>query len=158
MKFFVFTLLLFTSITFANEKASDFTLPNLKGENYQLSDNFTKGPILMNFWATWCLPCKAEMNAYKKIYKKYSNKGLQIVSISIDDPRTVSKVKNAVRTNRYPFTILLDTNSEVFQLYQGTNPPLSLIINKDGQIIYSHTGYRKGDEKKIEKIIADLLK
>jgi cytochrome c biogenesis protein CcmG, thiol:disulfide interchange protein DsbE len=151
-------MLLLSSITFANEKASDFTLPDLKSKNFQLSDHFGQGPILINFWATWCLPCKAEMNAYKKIYKKFNNKGLQIVSISIDDPRTVSKVKSAVRTNRYPFKILLDTNSEVFQLYQGTNPPLSLIINKDGQIIYSHTGYRKGDEKKVEKIISGLLK
>jgi cytochrome c biogenesis protein CcmG, thiol:disulfide interchange protein DsbE len=158
MKKLIFVLLVLISASFAEEPAKDFTLPNIKGENYTLSKNLNKGPILINFWATWCLPCKAEMNAYKKIYKKYKDKGLQVVSISVDDPRTVSKVKSAVRTNRYPFTILLDTNSEVFQLYQGTNPPLALIFDKDGKNVYSHTGYRKGDEKKVEEIIANLLK
>jgi len=138
--------------------APDFTLPDIAGNNYQLAKNFGKGPILINFWATWCLPCRSEMKALKKIYKKYKDDGLQILSISVDDPRTVSKVKGAVRTNRYPFTVLLDTNSEVFQLYQGTNPPLSILIDKNGEIVYTHTGYRKGDEINLQKKIAKLLK
>lgn len=148
-----------TAFAFAGQKtAPDFTLPNINGNNYQLSQNFGKGPILINFWATWCLPCRSEMKALKKIYKKYKDDGLQVLSISVDDPRTVSKVKGTVKANRYPFTILLDTNSEVFQLYQGTNPPLSILIDKNGEIVYSHAGYRKGDEKKLEKKIARLLK
>ncbi|NOY58514.1 MAG: TlpA family protein disulfide reductase [Calditrichaeota bacterium] len=148
-----------TNFAFAGQTtAPDFTLPDIGGNNYQLSKNFGKGPILINFWATWCLPCRSEMKALKKIYKKYKDDGLQVLSVSVDDPRTVSKVKGTVKTYRYPFTILLDTNSEVFQLYQGTNPPLSVLINKNGEIVYTHTGYRKGDEINLQKKIVKLLK
>ena len=153
----LFLLFLSTAAFAGKNAAPEFTLPDMNGNNYTLSQHFGKGPILINFWATWCLPCRTEMKALKKIYKKYSDNGLQILSISIDDPRTVSKVKGTVKTNRYPFIILLDTNSEVFQLYQGTNPPLSILIDKNGEIVYSHAGYRKGDEKKLEQEIAQLL-
>lgn len=156
---FLWILLVLSTNAFAGKNtAPEFTLPDVNGNNFTLSQNFGKGPIVINFWATWCLPCRTEMKALKKIYKKYNKKGVQILSISVDDPRTVSKVKGTVKANRYPFTILLDTNSEVFQLYQGTNPPLSILIDKNGEIVYSHTGYRKGDEKKLEKKIVQLLK
>jgi cytochrome c biogenesis protein CcmG/thiol:disulfide interchange protein DsbE len=138
--------------------AADFTLPDLDGDDYRLAQNIGQGPVLINFWATWCIPCRAEMKQLKKLYKKYREKGLQIVSISIDDPKTVSRVKGTVKSNRYPFTVLLDTNGEVFKLYQGLNPPLSILIDKKGQIVSSFTGYRKGDEVKLEKEILSLLR
>jgi peroxiredoxin len=138
--------------------AADFTLPDLDGNDYRLTQHIGQGPVLINFWATWCIPCRAEMKQLKKLYKKYRGKGLQIVSISIDDPKTVSRVKGTVKSNRYPFTVLLDTNGEVFKLYQGLNPPLSVLIDRKGQVVSSFTGYRKGDEAKLEKEILSLLK
>lgn len=150
------TLFCFSGV--AQEKsADDFSLPDLAGNNFRLSENIGDGPVLINFWATWCIPCKAEMKKLKLIYKKYKDQGLKILSITIDDPKTVSRVKGFVKKNRYPFTILLDTNSEVFQLYQGTYPPLSILIDNNGKIVYRHVGYRKGDEKKLEKYILSLL-
>lgn len=159
MKTLVLFVILIVGLTAtAQEKtAPDFTLPTLEGNNYQLSKNFGKGPILINFWATWCIPCREEMKKLKEIYQTYEKDGLQILSISIDDPKTVSKVKSFINTNRYPFTVLLDTNNEVFQLYKGTNPPLSLLLDRNGKIVYEHTGYRKGDEKKLEEKIAALI-
>lgn len=138
--------------------AADFILPDLDGNDYRLTQNIGQGPVLINFWATWCIPCRAEMKQLKKLYKKYREKGLQIVSISIDDPKTVSRVKGMVKSNRYPFTVLLDTNGEVFKLYQGLNPPLSVLIDRKGQIASSFTGYRKGDEVKLETEILSLLR
>jgi peroxiredoxin len=159
MKKFIFLLLIFLTFWgFAQDKmAPDFNLPDMNGKNYQLSENLGKGPVLINFWATWCIPCREEMKKLKKIYQSYEDNGLQILSISIDDPKTVSKVKSFIKTNRYPFTVLLDTNSEVFQIYKGTNPPLSVLLDKEGKIVYDHTGYRKGDEKKLEEEIVALL-
>lgn len=139
------------------DTAPDFVLPDLNGENYKLSENFGKGPILINFWATWCVPCREEMKKLKKIYKKYKDDGFVILSISLDDPKTVGKVRSFVNTNRYPFKFLLDTNNKVFKLYQGTHPPLTILLDKDGQIVYTHTGYRRGDEKKLDKRIAKLI-
>jgi cytochrome c biogenesis protein CcmG/thiol:disulfide interchange protein DsbE len=149
--------LLASSVLGQNKKATDFTLPDMDGKNFRLSENLGKGPVLINFWATWCGPCKAEMKKLKKIFKKYKEDGLQILSISIDDPKTVNRVKGDVKINRYPFKILLDTNSEVFHLYGGVNPPHSILINNEGQIVYTHTGYRKGDEIELEKKIAALI-
>ncbi|MCK6622320.1 MAG: TlpA family protein disulfide reductase [Calditrichaceae bacterium] len=157
-KLVLLAMLIFGLTAGAQEKtAPDFTLPTLEGKNYQLSKNLGKGPILINFWATWCIPCREEMKKLKEIYQTYEKDGLQILSISIDDPKTVSKVKSFINTNRYPFTVLLDTNNEVFQLYKGTNPPLSLLLDRSGKIVYEHTGYRKGDEKKLEEKIAALI-
>ena len=151
-------LLLFVASGFAQqEKAPDFVLPDIEGNNYQLWENLGKGPIVINFWATWCIPCREEMKKLKKIYKKYKDDGLVILSISIDDPKTVGKVKGFVNTYKYPFTFLLDTNNEVIQLYQGTNPPYTVLLDKDGTIVYTHTGYRKGDEKKLAEQIEYLL-
>lgn len=142
----------------AQEKAApDFTLPDLDGQNYSLADNIGTGPILINFWATWCIPCHAEMKALKPIYQKYAEQGLTILSISVDDTKTVNKVRGQVRSKRYPYTVLLDTNSEVFQLYQGTNPPHSVLIDYEGNIVYTSVGYRKGAEKKLEAEIARLI-
>ncbi|RMI19504.1 MAG: TlpA family protein disulfide reductase [Calditrichaeota bacterium] len=147
-----------TGMLLAQEKdAPDFSLPMLDGKTYRLSEHIGEGVILINFWATWCIPCHSEMKALRKIYQKYHDQGLEILSISIDDPKTVSKVKGFVRSKKYPFTILLDTNNEVFQLYRGSNPPLSVLINQQGKIVYTHTGYRKGDEKALEEHIQKLL-
>ncbi len=96
------------------------------------------------------------MKALKKIHKKYQRENLQIFAISIDGPKTVSRVKGFVKMHRYPFTVLLDTNSEVFRLFGGTHPPLTIVIDKEGNIRYSHTGYRKGDEKLLEKELVKL--
>lgn len=156
----IFLILSFLSMNVFSqtEKAPDFVLPDLKGAPYKLSENLGKGPVLINFWATWCFPCMEEMKKLKKIFKQYEEDGLTILSISIDDPKTVGKVKSVVNTNRFPFKILLDTNSKVFKLYQGTAPPFSLLLDKRGHVVYSHVGYRKGDEKKLEQEIIKLIK
>lgn len=155
---FVFLLnsFLFSQVT-TEKKVADFTLPDLKGKNFQLKENLGEGVTLINFWATWCMPCRAEMKKLKNIYKKYNDKGLEIICISVDDPKTVSKVKSFIKTNRYIFKVLLDTNNEVMRLYQVTNPPYTLLLDKDGNIIYTHSGYRKGDEKLLAKKIENLL-
>ena len=138
-------------------RAPDFVLPDLKGKNFKLYENLEKGPVVINFWATWCAPCIEEMKKVKKLHKEYSQKGVQFLAISVDDPKTVGRVKSFVKSHRYPFKILLDTNSEVLKLLQGTVPPYTVVLNKKGEIVYTHVGYRKGDEKKLKEQIKMLL-
>jgi len=161
---FLIAVILMISITTPNvaqiskdKQAPDFVLQDLDGNNYKLSDNFGKGPILINFWATWCLPCQEEMKKLKKIYKKYHEQGLEILAISVDDTKTVSSVPGFINSRRYPFTVLLDTNNEVMQLFQANNPPYTALLNAQGKMVYTHSGYRKGDETKIEQKILKLL-
>jgi peroxiredoxin len=151
------TLCLSVFVLAQTGQAPDFVLPDLNGKNYKLSEKLGKGPVLINFWATWCVPCQEEMKKLKEIYKQYEKDGLAILSISLDDPKTLGKVKSFVNTNRHPFKFLLDADTKVFKLYQGANMPFTILLDKQGQIVYTHTGYRKGDEKKLETKIAQLI-
>lgn len=139
------------------KSAPDFTIPDMNGENFQLSKQIGDKILLVNFWATWCMPCREEMKKLQKILDKYQEKGLEIICISVDDPKTVSKVKSFIKSNRYSFNVLLDTNNNVMRLYQVTNPPYTFLINKKGEIVYTHSGYRKGDENILEQKIVENL-
>lgn len=164
-KLFYLLMLCLSGALFAQEAlndavgvaAPDFVLRDLEGNNYKLSENLNRGPILINFWATWCIPCREEMKKLKEIHERYEEAGLQTLAISIDDPKSVSNVKSFIKSRRYPFTVLLDTNSEVMQLFQAKNPPYTVLLNPEGIIFYSHSGYRKGDEKIVEEKIALLV-
>ncbi|MCK4893200.1 MAG: TlpA family protein disulfide reductase [Calditrichia bacterium] len=138
-------------------KAPDFVLKDLEGKNYRLSENIGEGPIVISFWATWCVPCIEELKQMKRIYKKYSDMGVQFLAISIDDPKTVGRVNSFVKSHKYPYTVLLDTNNEIITLYQSKIPPYTVIIDNDGNVIYTHVGYRMGDEKMVDRELEKLF-
>jgi peroxiredoxin len=138
-------------------KAPDFVLKDLKGKNYRLSEHIGEGPIVINFWATWCVPCIEELKQMKRIYKKYSGKGVQFLAISIDDPKTVGRVNSFAKSHKYPFIVLLDTNNEIITLYQSKVPPYTVIIDNEGNVVYTHVGYRMGDEKRVERELEKLF-
>lgn len=135
-------------------KGPDFTLEDLDGDFVELNQEVGDGPILLSFWATWCKPCLEELNEYKKIYKDYKDKGFKMFAISTDDESTVAKVKPLVKSKGYNFPVLLDTNSDAVRLYYAQSVPYSVILDKNGMIIYSHLGYMKGDEVKVKEIIS----
>lgn len=137
--------------------APDFKLENVDGKYVSLKDELGDGPVLISFWATWCKPCIEEMTKYKDLYEEFKDKGLKIFAISTDDERTVAKVKPFVKSKKYPFTILLDTNSDVARKYYAQNIPYSVLIDKNGKIIYTHLGYMKGDELKMQNKIEELV-
>lgn len=159
-------ILLFISIgvfNFAQEaeisgkQAPNFKLVNLDGKYIELSKEIGNGPILLSFWATWCKPCLEEMVEYNKIYEQYKDKGLKLLAISTDTEKSVAKVKPYVKSKEYVFQVLFDTNGDVARKYYAQQMPYTVIINKEGNIIYSHLGYMKGDEKKAETVISELL-
>jgi peroxiredoxin len=136
----------------------DFTLKTVQGTPYTLSGNLGQGPIVINFWATWCTPCAAEMKKLDELYQSYKARGLQVVSISIDDSRTQGKVANYVRSHKLPFTVLLDPNREVMtDRLQLQAVPHVLLLDKEGKIAYQHSGYRNGDELELKKRIEQLV-
>lgn len=139
------------------QKAPDFVLPDLQGKDVRLSDWIGKKIIILNFWATWCTPCLEELKAMIPIYEKYQKRGLEMLCISVDDNKTVGRVPAFVNTRRYPYMILLDTNNEVMRLLDVTVPPFTAILDRNGCMIYRHTGYRKGDEKTLASYLEKLL-
>jgi peroxiredoxin len=138
-------------------EAPDFTLENLDGDWVSLQDLVGDGPVLISFWATWCRPCLEELRELQQLYEEYEPRGLTMLGISTDSERSIAKVKPLVRSKGYTFRVLLDTNSDVARLYYAQNIPYTLIIDTTGTIVYTHMGYRAGDELEVQKVIDKLL-
>lgn len=158
----LFFVLLTISVTTAQEesettKAPNFMLEDLNGEYVELNELLGEGPILISFWATWCKPCVEELAQYKKIYNEFKDDGLIMLGISTDNEKSVAKVKPYIKSKGYDFTILLDTNSEVARKFYARAVPYTVVLDKEGNIVYQHLGYKKGDEIKVKNLIKSLL-
>jgi peroxiredoxin len=139
-------------------KAADFQATDLDGDKVALADLLGKGPILVDFWATWCKPCLKEMPYIQRLHEEYGERGLQVLAVTIDAPRSQSRVKPLVRGKKFTFRVLLDPGQNVFRKLQGKGQiPYVVVLDPDGQIRYRHTGYRPGDEKELEKVIVELF-
>jgi peroxiredoxin len=102
---------------------------------------------VMTFWATWCVPCKKELENIKDLYPDWrSDYNAQVIAVSIDDSKTVAGVRPYVTTNDFDYIFLLDTNRELFLALNGTAPPLTIIANKEGKILLTKNKYVEGDE------------
>ncbi len=156
LKMYVLALLLVTTV-YASDKAHDFTLQNLDGERITLSKELEKGPVLLDFWATWCKPCLKELPHVNEIDKKYSEKGLKVLTITIDNAKGKSRVKPLVKGKKFDFEVLYDTDSEVMKLFGGKYPPLTVLIDQSGEIVYTKFGFSAGDEIKLEEAIIKLF-
>ncbi|WP_397363620.1 TlpA family protein disulfide reductase [Olleya sp. R77988] len=102
--------------------------------------------IVVSLWATWCVPCKNELDAINDVYTDWQDEtNVKLYAISVDDSRTVSRVKPLVNGKAWDFTILLDTNNDLKRELGASTVPLTLLI-KDGKIVYRHSGYTPGSE------------
>ncbi|HKQ57017.1 MAG TPA: TlpA disulfide reductase family protein [Candidatus Eisenbacteria bacterium] len=135
----------------------NFELKDIDGNTFKLSDHLGKGPIVIDFWATWCKPCLRAMPHLEALRKKYESQQLLMVAISVDESRTSSKVKSYVKTHGYGFTVPLDPNQDVFRKLGGRAMPHQVIVAPDGSRIAVHTGYRDGDERELERHITEAL-
>ncbi len=140
------------------QEALDFTLPDLDGLPVSLHDFRGKSVVLVDFWATWCVPCVKELTHFQRFQERYADKGLAILAITVDGPNTVAHVRPFLRRYNYSFPVLFDTESRVVALY---NPrvvmPYTFLVDRNGMIRYVHQGYSPGDEKVLESEILKLL-
>lgn len=141
-----------------SKQAPDFTLRNLDGKKVSLDDLTGEGPVLISLWALWCRPCLEEMPHIQALHDKYKDRGLTVVAISEDSPRSQSRVKSFVKNKKYSFLVLRDPNGELTRKFKTRLIPFTAILDSEGQIVHSRTGYRKGQEKELEKIVLELLK
>jgi peroxiredoxin len=135
--------------------APDFTLPSLGGPNLRLQEQ--RGQVVMvNFWATWCGPCRVEMPHLSRLYDKYRGSGFVVFAVNIDeDPRKAASVA-AQLGMRFP--VLLDTDKKVSRMYDLSTMPSTILIDRDGRVRYVHRGYRSGYEDTYDKQIRELLR
>ncbi|BCN29563.1 TlpA disulfide reductase family protein [Anaeromicropila herbilytica] len=123
------------------ENEIDFTLKDLNGNDVKLSDYKGKN-VYLNFFATWCPPCREEMPDIEKVYQKYKNKDFVVLAINLGEDRDT--VKNFITQNKYNFNVLLDSDQSVATQYNITAIPVSIFINKDGQIVSKKVGAMSG--------------
>ncbi|HOP95298.1 MAG TPA: TlpA disulfide reductase family protein [Dictyoglomaceae bacterium] len=153
---FISVFVLLISISFSqekiveNSKAINFSLPDLKGKKYTLSD-FKGNVILLNFWATWCPPCRYEIPILEKIYNKYKNKSFKIIAVSLDSDS--NSLSNFLKTNKISFLVLSDKKGELGYKYQVLAIPTSFLIDKEFIVrkIYIGAISEKDFTKELEK-------
>jgi peroxiredoxin len=139
-------------------QATDFTLRDTDGRNVNLSDFLGKNVVVINFWATWCIPCQAELPLLQKIYMDNKSKGLVMLGVAMDGPETIAQVRPYA--NRYGLTypILLDEETKVVATYNPKRTaPLTVEIDRKGIIARVRSGYSAGDEKLIADDVTSLL-
>lgn len=139
----------------ANEQANDFTLKSKESGNIRLSEQ--RGNIVMvNFWASWCGPCREELPKMEALYQEYQDLGFEILAINVDDE--ASKADILLNDIEVSFPVLYDSAGEVSELYDVNAMPTTVIIDRDGKQRLVHLGYRAGDEKKYEAAIKLLMR
>jgi peroxiredoxin len=153
----IFACLLLFSAKFSYSQAYDFDLQDIDGNSVKLSEMLKKGPVLLQFWATWCIPCKEEMKHLNTLWEKYKDSGYVYIAVSIDDQKSVSKVKPFIESKGYKFITVFDSDKNVFSNYGGQDPPYSVFLNKSGNIIKTYSGYIQGDDEKLEQDINNAL-
>lgn len=134
----------------------DFDLPDLNGEKRTLYQQLEKGPVLLDFWATWCKPCIKSLPKLADLEKEFAEQGLVVWAINEDGPRTQAKVEPFVYSLGRDLTVLIDENREVMRQFQVNGLPTSILISPERNIVLRLQGYRPGDEKKIKEKLSEL--
>jgi len=124
--------------TAKGQTAPDFTLTDMQGKHVSLSD--LKGKVvILNFWATWCPPCKEEMPSMERLYRQFKDQGLVIVAVNVEkDGR--GAVQSFLQRSPYTFPILLDSDAEVQNLYKVFRFPETFILDRNGMVVEKVVG------------------
>ena len=145
----------FLSLHASADSAPDFTLPSSKGDNVRLAEQ--RGQVVMlNFWASWCGPCRKEMPLLDAMYQRYSSAGFVLYGVNVEEDNT--DAKKLLKELGVTFPVLFDTESKASSLYNVDAMPTTVVIDKKGQVRYVNRGYKDGDENKYRDQIRELIK
>jgi thiol-disulfide isomerase/thioredoxin len=160
-------LLLITTVV-AQEGAKEkklATLPSvdiraLSGKVFNTKEIANDGkPVIVNFWATWCKPCVAELQAIADVYEDWVEEtGVKLYAISIDDSKTSARVAPFVNGKGWEYEVLLDANWDFKRAMNIGDVPFMCILNGNGEIVWQHASYAPGSEEDVYKIIKELVK
>ncbi|MDF2177861.1 TlpA disulfide reductase family protein [Aliiglaciecola sp. CAU 1673] len=135
--------------------APDFTLKSRDGGNLRLAEQ--RGNIvLVNFWASWCGPCREELPKFEEMYQRYQDLGFVVLGVNVDDDP--AKAEILLSDISISFPVLFDPKGEVSRLYDISAMPTTILIDRDGNTRLVHKGYKSGDEVKYEKALKLLLR
>ena len=142
------------SLSFA-ETMPDFKLQDMNNKEVTLASLLNKGPVIIDFWASWCSPCKVSMPYLDALDAKYDS--LTVVMISIDAPKDISKAKSFFKSKQFNMIGLFDSDKALAKKLNVNNIPHTFIIDKTGEIVTSHVGFEPGTEREYEQTVRTLL-
>ncbi len=138
-----------------DKAAPDFTLKSLQGKNLKLSE-MAGNVVLLNFWASWCGPCRQEMPLLNDLHNKYEPLGFTVIGVNVEQETELAR--SFIANSPVDFPILLDSSNKVSQLYDVIAMPTTVLIDRDGKMRYLHKGYQAGDEKIYQKMVKKLIR
>lgn len=134
--------------------APDFTLKSASGENIKLSE--LRGQVVMiNFWASWCGPCRQEMPLLDALHERYSPMGFTLLGVNVEKDAT--KARQLLEDLPVKFPILFDQKNQVSKDYDVIAMPSTVLVDRDGNIRYVHRGYKSGDENTYQDMIRSVI-
>lgn len=139
----------------AGQAAPDFVLKSATGENLRLSE-YRGDVVMINFWATWCGPCRQEMPLLNELFNRYQRVGFSLLGVNIDDDSR--RAMQMVEDLGVDFPVLFDETKEVSKLYQVEAMPVTVIVDREGTVRYVHHGYKPGYEDQYLTEIRTLLR
>jgi len=153
-----------SAFTIHNSPTTDGnTLPavdvkTMGGKSVNIQDLVGNGKItVISFWATWCSPCKRELDAIAEIYPDWQDEfNVELLAITIDDARGVAKVPAMIASKGWEYKVLSDSKQELQRALNFQTVPQTYLLNEAGEIIYTHSGYTSGDEFELEDEIKKL--
>jgi len=153
--FSVFAVSSLASSGLEGQQAPDFALKSSTGENLRLSED--RGDVVMiNFWATWCGPCRQEMPLLDELYSRYQRVGFNLLGVNIDDDSR--RAMQMIDELGVDFPVLFDARKEVSKLYEVEAMPVTVLVDREGTVRYIHHGYKPGYEEKYLDQIRSLLR
>jgi cytochrome c biogenesis protein CcmG, thiol:disulfide interchange protein DsbE len=139
------------------------TIPSVKvktmdGQSFDTGSVSNDGnPIIISFWATWCSPCKRELNNIAEVYEDWVDEtGVKLIAVSIDDSRNASKIAPYVNGQSWDYDVLLDPNFDFKRAMNVNNVPHTFLIDGSGNIVWQHNSYSEGDELELYELVKKL--
>tara|TARA_B110000503_G_C7165149_1_gene421503 strand:+ start:188 stop:703 length:516 start_codon:yes stop_codon:yes gene_type:complete len=148
----------FYSVAQSNNKIPSAEVKKLDGTTFNTGNIENDGkPIIINFWATWCSPCKRELNNIAEMYDDWVEEtGVKLVAISIDDTRNMAKVAPYVNGKGWEYDVYIDPNGDFKRALGVNNVPHTFLVDGNGKIVWQHNSYSEGDEYELIKLVEKL--